>query len=424
MNRRCYNCMKEFYIPEGHEEENNVCPHCGFVENSVPENSLYLCPGVTLHGRYTIGAVIGAGGFGITYKAWDNTLENVVAIKEYFPQGLVLRDNRREDSTNVSIYNMMDDSYRRGKERFLKEARSLAKFNSKSGTVVIYDFFEENDTAYIVMEYLDGCNMKEYMDSIGETVPNGKLRVMIETVCDVLKGVHEVGLIHRDISPDNIFMCRDGAFKLIDFGSVKQGLSDNNLSSTIILKHGYAPIEQYSKNGKIGAWTDIYSLGATIYRLATGVLPQESVERVTSDELEDIYILKPDLSQSFCKAVMKALSIQIKDRYQTIADFKDDILAAPDYEYEKGTKNIENEDVPEVTWTDGRKTQQDEEELEPVYVKDCYKDGIDILYDDEDDLDDEVDYDEKINRLQKILRIMLFLMLAFLGLLLGITLVL
>ena len=375
MDRRCYNCMKEFYIPEGHENEDNCCPYCGFIENTPPINVTYLRPGVKLNNRYTVGTVIGAGGFGITYKAWDNTLEMVVAIKEYFPQGIVLRDYTRFESTSVSVYNVMDDSFMRGKERFLKEARSLAKFNSHPATAAIYDFFEENDTAYIVMEYLDGCNLKEYMEVAGAPIPLELLYAVTRTVSDVLSEVHSLGLIHRDISPDNIFMCKNGLFKLIDFGSVKQGLSDSALSSTIIIKHGYAPIEQYSKSGKIGPWTDIYALGATIYKLATGVLVKEAVERVASDDIQDIASLNYKLPPDFCHAVMKALSLQINDRYQNVDDFKKDAfkedmlkkyssgaveeesdndwveLVFPD-EADDDWINIDSPDDPEEDWVD------------------------------------------------------------------------
>ena len=328
MNRRCLNCMKMFMIPEGYEADDNCCPYCGFIENTLPQNISYLRTGVVLKDRYVIGTVIGAGGFGITYKAWDNTLDTVVAIKEFFPQGIVLRDNTTSKTNTVSVYNVRDDSYEHGKERFLKEARSLAKFNSHPGTVVIYDFFEENETAYIVMEYLDGCNMREYMAATNSLPTMEMLRKMIDTVCDVLVQVHSVGLIHRDISPDNIFMCLNGTFKLIDFGSVKQGMSDSNLSSTVILKHGYAPIEQYTKSGKVGPWTDIYALAATIYMLSTGVMPQESVERMSEDEIEDICKLNSAVPRSFGNAVMKALSVQIKDRYQSVEDFRRDIFGA------------------------------------------------------------------------------------------------
>ncbi len=333
MNRRCLNCMNVFMIPEGYEDDDNCCPFCGFIENTLPDNVSYLRTGVQLQDRYIIGTVIGAGGFGITYKAWDSTLETIVAIKEFFPQGVVLRDNTTSKTSEVSVYNVHDDNFEHGKQRFIKEARSLAKFNSQPGTVSIYDFFEANNTAYIVMEYLDGCNMKEYVASTQKLPDFEMLRAMTVAICDVLIAVHSVGLIHRDISPDNIFMCLNGNFKLIDFGSVKQGFSDETLSATVILKHGYAPIEQYSKSGKIGPWTDIYSLGATVYKLATGKLPQESVERITDDELVDICRLNSSIPQSFGDAVMKALSPQVKDRYQTVEEFMKDISSdIPKYE--------------------------------------------------------------------------------------------
>ena len=320
-------------IPEGYEDDDNCCPFCGFIENTLPDNVSYLRTGVQLQDRYTIGTVIGAGGFGITYKAWDSALETIVAIKEFFPQGVVLRDNTTSKTSEVSVYNVHDDNFEHGKQRFIKEARSLAKFNSHPGTVSIYDFFEANNTAYIVMEYLDGCNMKEYVAAKKKLPDFEMIRSMTIAISDVLRAVHSVGLIHRDISPDNIFMCLNGNFKLIDFGSVKQSFSDGTLSATVILKHGYAPIEQYSKSGKIGPWTDIYALGATIYKLTTGELPQESVERITSDEVVDICMLNSSIPRSFGAAVMKALAPQVKDRYQTVEEFMKDISSdIPKYE--------------------------------------------------------------------------------------------
>ncbi len=350
MNRRCLNCMNVFMVPEGYEDDDNCCPFCGFIENTSPRNVSYLRPGIVLKERYSIGTVIGAGGFGITYKAWDNTLDNIVAIKEFFPHGIVHRDNKNSKTGTVSVYNIDDDSYEHGKERFLKEAKSLAKFNSHPGTAAIYDYFEENETAYIVMEYLDGCNMKEYVAAAGRLPTLDMLVKMTESVCDILSEVHAVGLIHRDISPDNIFMCKNGTFKLIDFGSVKQGINNNNLSATVILKHGYAPIEQYTKAGNIGPWTDIYSLGATIYKLATGIIPQESVERISEDGVVDICELNDGIPRGFGDAVMKALSPQAKDRYQTIEDLKKDIFenTHKNDETTKKDKNDFNEIVIDV----------------------------------------------------------------------------
>lgn len=326
MNRRCLNCMHVFQVPSESINENCVCPFCGFVENTPPQEAIYMPVGVVIKDRYVIGTVIGAGGFGITYRAWDQVLESVVCIKEYFPHGIAVRTTE----TTVSVYSSGNmSSFNNGKNRFLKEARSLAKFNSEVGTVSIHDFFEANGTAYIVMEYLEGCNMKEYMNSMNSPLSYDDLSNIALSVCHVLEKVHGIGLIHRDISPDNIFCCKNGVIKLIDFGAVKQVEGEEGLSATVILKHGFAPVEQYSKSGNIGPWTDIYSLAATLYKLATGVTPPESIDRLDTDRLEYPGRLNPQLPMRFCNALMKALSIQIGNRYQTVAEFRAALTNGP-----------------------------------------------------------------------------------------------
>ena len=382
MNRRCLNCMNMFQIPSGCEEEDVCCPFCGYVENTPPDKSFYLHPGVLIRGRYLVGTVIGAGGFGVTYKAWDNTLDSIIALKEYYPDGVA----SRTDGINVSVFSSEEaGSYNRGKERFLKEARSLAKFNNNPGTVTIYDFFELNGTAYITMEYLDGYNLREYLqyidpdnadseryniseddskthalkpkesksdvddekteqsdedknDNRDNLVPVEMIVDVAVSVCDTLSIIHSTGVVHRDISPENIFKCSDGTYKLIDFGAAKQQLSDEKRSSTVILKHAYAPVEQFSQMGDVGPWTDIYSLGATLYKLSTGITPRESIQRILNDDIEEPRAIRPDIPEHVSLAIMKALSIQIKDRYQSAQDFKTAILGdgtSEDYKYSR-----------------------------------------------------------------------------------------
>ncbi|MBR1506409.1 MAG: protein kinase [Eubacterium sp.] len=328
MKRRCMNCMYEFIIPSGYENSNNVCPYCGYLENTPTTAACYIAPGVLLNNRYSVGVVIGSGGFGITYKAWDNLLETVVAIKEYFPKGLVTRTN---NMTVTSSTTGNDEAFNNGKDRFLKEARSLARYNRNQGIVSITDFFADNDTVYMVMEYLDGCNMRDYMKQYGTPVPFDLIRSMMDSVGRALLAIHMDGLVHRDISPDNIFLCTDGVFKLIDFGAVKQMMNDEGLSQTVILKQGFAPVEQYTKRGKIGPWTDIYSLGATIYNLATGKIPTESVERIIQDDLIPPESLNGALPYSFCTALKKALAVKAEDRYQNVSTFYSELFNADDY---------------------------------------------------------------------------------------------
>ena len=150
----------------------------------------------------------------------------------------------RSGSSKVEIYNKQEKSYEHGRARFLKEARSLAQLNANPRTVSILDFFEENNTAYIVMEYLKGCNLKEYLKDSNNSISFELIKRMADNICDALRDVHSIGMVHRDISPDNIFFCNDGTFKLIDFGAVKQSINDSNLSETVVLKHGYAPVEK------------------------------------------------------------------------------------------------------------------------------------------------------------------------------------
>ena len=319
MNRRCLNCMHIFQVPDDKQDMNYQCPTCGFIENTPPEEETSLKPGTILKDRYVIGTVIGVGGFGITYRTWDQVLESMVCVKEFFPQGLAVRT---QEATVSALTSKGTDSFEHGRSRFLKEARSLAKFNADPGTVTIHDFFEENGTAYIVMEYLEGCNMKEYAKQNGGIIPYDMLIKMADSVCDVLEKVHSVGLIHRDISPDNIFFCKNGLFKLIDFGAVKQSAFGDGHSATVILKHGYAPIEQYSQSGNVGPWTDIYSVGATLYKLASGIKPPEAVNRVTEDTLVPLDQVNPSLPKSFSRAVMRALAVQVGDRLQSVTDFK------------------------------------------------------------------------------------------------------
>lgn len=320
--------MKIFSIPQGYEGDNCCCPYCGFVENTPPHKENQLPTGFVINERYIIGTVRGAGGFGITYRAWDKTLDTKVAIKEYFPQGIVTRT--RDKTVSVS-FEKQSKSFNHGKEKFLKEARSLAKLSNQAGTVNVHDFFEANGTAYIVMEYLDGCNMREYIEKTKKLVDYKLVRKMISDIGDTLCYIHDNGIIHRDISPDNVFFCRNGSFKLIDFGAIREkyygGESvDVSVSSTVIVKKGFAPIEQYSSEGRIGPWTDIYAFGATVYYLLSGVKPTESTERVLEDNLLPLYKLNSKVPVWFSNAVMRAMAVRAEDRFQNMKDFKDALL--------------------------------------------------------------------------------------------------
>lgn len=290
------------------------------------EGTYYLQIGTILHDRYEIKDILGAGGFGITYKAWDNTLQTEVCIKEYYPVGIA---NRTVTASQVSVYTNADEaSYKRGMQRFLREARGLAKLGSVKNIVNVHDYFEENNTAYMVMEYLKGKTLKCFVRENGGKVNED---VAIHVACSVLEAlqhVHAVGIIHRDISPDNIYICDNMEVKLIDFGALKQEIAEVNKSTSIILKYGFAPPEQYTSNSREqGAWTDIYAVGATVYYILTGLIPPDSVMRMMEDVLVPLEEIIPSISKNFSDAIMKAMSLNIRDRFASAEDFLNELLS-------------------------------------------------------------------------------------------------
>lgn len=317
MKIRCLNCMKLF---DGQYE---VCPHCGFVAGTPPKEIYHLHPGVRLQQRYVVGTVVGFGGFGIIYRAWDERLDTMVAIKEFYPAGIV---QRIPGENEVIIYAGNGKSeFENGISRFLDEARNMAKFSTHSNIMNVYDFFEENHTAYIVMEFLQGVSLKQYVKSVGGRLDVDQAVEVISAVCDALKDIHKEGIIHRDISPDNIFICEGGKIKLIDFGAARFSTGEEEKTLSIILKPGFAPPEQYRSKSKQGPWTDVYALSATLYRIATGVVPEESVNRIVEDNLRKPNEIDPRLLENFSNAVMKGMALNQDLRFQSIQEFQDAI---------------------------------------------------------------------------------------------------
>ena len=293
--------------------------------NRSMSNTRCLKPGVILKERYKIEAVIGAGGFGITYRAWDPLLQSYVAIKEYYPSGIATRS---ADSSKVCVpVGQEQREYHRGRIRFLKEAQDVARFQSEPNIVSIYDYLEENDTAYMVMEYLHGCTLKQYIREHGGRLDTDHILHICLSVLDALAVVHKAGMIHRDISPENIFICEDLTVKLIDFGAAKQVYLDGEQTMSVVLKPGYAPPEQYAKKDKQGPWTDIYALGATLYFAATGEKPEESFGRVLEDTIKPVCEVNPEIPRAMSQVIMRAMSVKIEDRYQTVEAMREALLA-------------------------------------------------------------------------------------------------
>lgn len=271
----CLSCMA------ASRDSSEICPLCG--RRKAIFNDLHqLRAGTFLNGRYLVGRILGQGGFGITYIGRDVTLDDMVAIKEYYPSEISTRNNTVSSTVYVSN-STQGENYVHGKVRFLDEARTLRKFKKESGIVGVQDFFEANGTAYIIMEYLDGVTLREYVRRRGALTADETVNLMLPVISALCR-VHDEGVIHRDISPENIMVLGDGSLKLLDFGAAREFAEDKSVS--VMLKPGYAPVEQYRSRGNLGPWTDIYALCATMYFCMTGTPPDDSIERMMEDRLK------------------------------------------------------------------------------------------------------------------------------------------
>ena len=329
----------------------------------MEENLHCLRKGTRLIGRYTIERVLGQGGFGITYLGIDELHEKKVAIKEFFPQGIVTRNVEYEDAVTVTFVGEKDN-YNKGKEKFLKEARIMARFSKDEGIVKAQDFFEINNTAYIVMEYLEGITLKQYLRENERIEPEELLELFVPLI-ESLDEIHSQGLIHRDISPDNIMVLLGGKIKLMDFGAARDYTDFGEKSLSLILKPGYAPPEQYQTHGVQGPWTDIYALCATMYKCLTGENPPDAIERVMDDNLKEISEFGIPVSKQMEETIIKGMSISARNRYQNIEEFCEDLYALSE---ETLTLEEEESKVEETLIEEDMKTFSQEAEEEKKYV--------------------------------------------------------
>lgn len=308
----CYNCFKEY------DGELEFCPYCGQSVEELPGDDYLLSPGTLLLNRYVIGKAVGSGGFGNVYKAWDKKLETVVAVKEYYPQSIVNRIPGTDEVVLVSGKNRKEFEY--GKSRLLQEARNIAKFSSHKNIVNVFEFFEANNTSYMVMEYLRGMPLNKYLKECGGKLDSETAVFIVSAICDALASLHKAGIIHRDISPDNIYVCENKVITLFDFGTAEFPDGKNQLP--VIVKQGFAPPEQYEAENRQGAWTDIYALGASLYLLLTGQKPDASPDRKVVDELPAPKEVNPEIGEQLNNAIMKAMAVDIHLRFQTVSEFK------------------------------------------------------------------------------------------------------
>lgn len=315
---RCPNCMNPY------DGSGNPCPYCGQDVAGYHPTKGSLVPFTMLQNKYMVGRVLGQGGFGITYIGYDINLTTYVAIKEYYPESISVR-GQGEDPNLVNAQAGKEEIYNKNLNRFVEEARNLSKFYSLPGIVSVRNFFYENGTAYIVMDFVAGMNLKNYLAQCGGRLDEATILKLMRPVLESLHEIHKQGLIHRDISPDNIMFDQDGSIKLIDFGAVRGQSGDTDMTYTVMLKHGYAPQEQYFSKGKQGPWTDIYSLCATMYKMLTGNVPPNCIERMSQDTYVRPSMCGVSISPNVEAAISKGLSVNIADRYQNIGELIRDL---------------------------------------------------------------------------------------------------
>jgi serine/threonine protein kinase len=307
----CPNCFAASY-------GGGKCGKCGYIAIQMRQNDMALPSGTVLNGEYLLGRVLGIGGFGVTYIAKELKTGNVRAIKEYFPSALAARS-----ATGRIMANKSDSraAFEHGLNVFGNEAEMLGKFFGEQRIVQVYGRFLENDTAYFVMEYLDGLNVRALAKNMGGAVPLDFAAEILMNTAEALRNVHGQGLLHRDVSPENIFLTKDGRIKLIDFGATRYFVGEMSKSLSIILKPGFAPPEQYSSKGNQGPWTDIYALAATFYSIVSGKRLPEAPDRLSGKPLPLLNELVASVSPAISNAVDRALRLNYRDRFQTMDAF-------------------------------------------------------------------------------------------------------
>ena len=326
----CFGCFEQY------DDSFDICPHCGYAEGTEPELATYMRPGAILNERYVIGRALGHGGFSVTYLAWDALLLHKVAIKEYLPSEYA---TRRPGESRLTIFSGKEGEYFQfGKEKFLDEAKRLSAFQNEDGIVHVYDCFSANETAYLVMEYLDGITLSEYLKKEAAVSPQGRIAPeeaisMLTPVMLSLQRVHDSGMIHRDIAPDNIMLLKDGGVRLIDFGAARHAVHDCGKSMTVIIKDGYSPEEQYNSHSVQGPAADVYALSATLYQMITGITPPGAIERgeYLQKHKRDMLPSPSKFNKAVTKtqdtAILNGMALHTQDRTQSVAELYEELTA-------------------------------------------------------------------------------------------------
>ena len=315
---RCLGCMEE--------TKGYPCPHCGFDPRKVPASNYVLPYGTVLNGHYVVGRVLGQGGFGITYIGFDLSLQRKVAIKEFYPKGQAMRMSTMSAQLQWGDDAASQDVRTTGMDSFLREARKMAKVEDIPEIVRVRESFLENDTAYIIMDYIEGRTLLSVLKEKGP-MPWEKAKDIFLPAISAMEKVHQAGLVHRDLSPDNLMLTGKGV-RILDLGAAKDLSVGNGASSAQVAKSGFSPFEQYTQRGGSGPWSDVYAMAATIYYTLTGVLPPNANDRVEEDSLDWKLLTSRNVPANVISALQKAMTVSAKSRTQSMGAFLSQLQSA------------------------------------------------------------------------------------------------
>ena len=307
---RCFGCMEE--------TKGYPCPHCGFDPRAQQDNYVLPC-GTVLSGHYVVGKVLGQGGFGITYIGYDLSLQRRVAIKEFYPKGQASRFIAMGSSLQWASDGVSQTVHTTGMDSFLREAQKMAKVDDIPEVVGVRECFRENDTAYIIMDYIEGKTLLSVLKEKGP-MPWEKAKDIFLPAISAMEKVHQAGLVHRDLSPDNLMLTAKGV-RILDLGAAKDLSSGSGASSAQVAKGGFSPMEQYTQRGGSGPWSDVYAMAATIYYTLTGVLPPNAIDRMEKDNLDWKLLSQRGVPANVISALQKAITVSAKSRTQSMAEF-------------------------------------------------------------------------------------------------------
>ena len=310
---RCFGCMRPLEFPDA------PCPHCGYDGRATPFDRNHLPPGTVLQNRYVLGRALGLGSFGNTYIGWDTQAQMRVTVKEFLPGAVACH---RADTPTVQFYSAQGRAlFEKGMRLFCEETATLRGIENAECINPILDVVEENGTAYTVAQYWSGQTLKAYLAEYRAMSFDDAMAIMAP-VLRTLDTVHQNGLLHRDISPDNLFLCSSGEVRILDFGLAQFDLAQENTDSlSVLFKPGFAPPEQYARHILTGPWTDVFGAAATLYKMITGIAPPDVPQRQREDTLLPPHDLECDIPDSAEKALLRALSLRPEDRYATADAF-------------------------------------------------------------------------------------------------------